>query len=93
MGAMNAVFAPGHRLPVGLTYMTGAWMAFGRAAVSGDRGIRSNAGVYLAHWSALVVGGVLAGLMMRVWGIHAFVIALIGAAMLWRFAPEEEGVA
>ncbi len=82
MGAMNTVFSHSRRLPVGMTYMTGALVAFGRAIVAIDPAEQKNARYFLLHWCALVSGGVVGALMHRVIGGQALVIAVVAALAL-----------
>ena len=90
MGATNTVFSREDRLPVGLTYMTGTLVLIGHAIVLRVmRGVHSRTRLLVAHWLALISGGVAGALAFRAIGHEAAWIAAAIAALLATAVPSE----
>lgn len=88
MGATNTVFSREDKLPVGLTYMTGTLVLIGHAIVLRlMRGVHSRTRLLLAHWLALIGGGVAGALAFRMLGEQAAWIAVPFAGLLAAAAP------
>lgn len=83
MGATNAVFAGVDGLPVGITYMTGTLVRLGQSLGARWRGEdRGRSRVYLFHWCALILGGVLGAMVEQRLGLSGLWVATGWATLL-----------